>query len=529
MKNDTLLRAKVGQLLVPSFGDAIFVIFFFGVTYVFGQKLLGDGDTGYHIRAGEYIINTLAIPRYDMFSFIAPPLPWTAHEWLTEVIMAALHAQFGLTGVVFFYAGLIALLYSLLFRMLRRSDGFILIAMMITLLAVLSSVMHWLARPHIFSLLLLVVWYDLLDSYHYRGVDRLYLLPLLMLLWVNLHGGFISGFILLGIYLVGNLILSRFGAPEEREAARRRWRRLLSITFFCLAASLVNPFGYHILLFPFKLVSDSYLMDNTEEFMSPNFHDSTIVPFKLLLLMVLALLAASRQRLNIIELALMLFFVNMALFSVRYIPLFAIIAVPISTRLANRLLSESKNRGLCWLKRKDAGYAEIDAQTRGFLWPVSIIVAMVLFSAYRGVTIRFDEKLKPVAAVEFLKKERIPGNMFDNDEFGDYIIYAAWPRYRVFIDGRLDMYGAERVKEYIKIRNTEAGWESVMKKYDMNWVIFDAPSPLCRYLLGRSDWRLIYADKVANIFVRDLPIYQPLIRKYPAVKPVPHLTAATGA
>ena len=520
MKNQDMDTFKPSQFLLPSLGDFIFALLFFCITCIFGQKLLGDGDTGYHIRAGEYIIRTLSIPRHDMFSFISPRLPWTAHEWLSEVVMAAVHNRFGLTGVVVFFSGQIALAYYLLFRMLRRQNGYMLAALVLVLLAISSSMLHWLARPHIFSLLLMVVWYDLLDRYQYQGANRLYLLPPLMLLWVNLHGGFISGFILLGIYGAGNLVLARSGVAEEREAAHRRWLQILKITLLCLAASLVNPFGYHILLFPFTLVADRYLMDHVQEFLSPNFHEMAALPFKLLLLLILSLLAASRRRLNSIELALLLSFVNMAFYSARYIPLFAIIAAPIALRLADRVLGESGGRAIVWLRRKDAGIAEIDSQARGYLWPLLAALAVVLFLAQSGSALRFDEKLKPVAAVEFLKREQIPGNMFNGDEFGDYIIYSAWPRYRVFIDGRLDMYGTKLLKEHDKVTKFEADWESVMKKYDMNWIIYDADSALSRYLLVCRGWRLIYADKVANIFVRDIPLYQPLIRKYPKVQPV---------
>ena len=115
----------------------------------------------------------------------------------------------------------------------------------------------------------------------------------------------------------------------------------------------------------------------------------------------------------------------------------------------------------------------------------------VLFSAANGsLEYTFDSKIKPVAAVEFLKKEPIKGNMFDNDEFGDYIIYAASQKYKVFFDGRSDMYGTEIMKEYFKIANFENGWEDVLKKYRIGWIIYDANSGLSRYLLQNDGWRL---------------------------------------
>jgi hypothetical protein len=104
--------------------------------------------------------------------------------------------------------------------------------------------------------------------------------------------------------------------------------------------------------------------------------------------------------------------------------------------------------------------------------------------------------------------------MFNDDEFGDYIIYAAWPRYKVFIDGRTDMYGAARVKEYVTLSSASEGWEALMEKYQFSWVIHGANSMLSKTLLARPDWHRVYSDKVANIFVKSLPQHEKLIAKY---------------
>jgi len=132
----------------------------------------------------------------------------------------------------------------------------------------------------------------------------------------------------------------------------------------------------------------------------------------------------------------------------------------------------------------------------------------------------FDENAKPVAAVEFLKKETLYGNMFDNDEFGDYIIYAAWPQYKVFFDGRSDMYGTDIAKEYLRVVRFKHGWEKIIEKYNITWIIYNANSVFSRFLLQNDDWKLIYADKVANIFLKNIPENQRLIEKYSNVEPV---------
>jgi hypothetical protein len=135
------------------------------------------------------------------------------------------------------------------------------------------------------------------------------------------------------------------------------------------------------------------------------------------------------------------------------------------------------------------------------------------------IRFNFDKKSKPVDAVEFIKKEKINGNMFNNDEFGDYIIYAAWPQYRVFFDGRSDMYGTEMMKEYFKVTRIQPDIDNVLEKYRIDWIIYDSGSSLSVYLLQKKDWKLIYSDGVADIFVRDIKENQPLIEKYRGVKP----------
>lgn len=500
------------RFYLPSLADMLFLSIFLFLCISRGQGLLGDGDTGYHIRAGEWILRSLSIPRYDIFSYHFPPIPWTAHEWLSEVIMALVHRYTGLTGIVLLFTFLLALTFYLLFLKIRDSGGNILIALFIVLLATAASQIHWLARPHVFSLLLFYVWYRILDEFRDGTRDQLYLLPPLMLLWVNLHGGYLSGFLLLGIFIAGEAPAFFSVASEIRDPARRRVKALAVISAVCLALSCVNPYGWHILLFPFNLVSNKLIMDSVTEFMSPNFHEPS--PLKYLILLLVALLALSREKLRLTDLLLLLVFLNMSLYSVRYIPLFAIIASPILVRRANLLLECSDGRWAGLLAKKGRNISAVDASSGGIHWPIAAGIVVALFIAMGTVHYGFDPKTKPVAAVRFLEQESLPGNMFCNDEFGDYVIYAAWPRYRVFFDGRSDMYGTDRLKEYIKVTNFEEGWEKVLDKYRINWIFFNTDSRFSRFLRERKDWSLIYRDKVASIFIRNTAPNSTIIKRY---------------
>lgn len=503
------------RFLLPSISEMVFLSVFLLLALQQGQALLRDGDTGYHIRTGEFIIQNWTIPERDIFSFRSPPIPWTAHEWLSEIIMAIVHDVSGLTGIVVFFSFFIAIAYLLLFRMLRHESRDILLGALIVCFAAVSSTPHWLARPHIFSLALTVIWYHLLNEFQYRQKNRLFLLPLLILLWVNLHGGYIVGILLLGIYLVGNLVSSITNRGPSADRFLQNSKTLLLIMTVCVLVSMINPQGYHILLFPFKVTSDTFLMDHVQEFLSPNFHKP--LPFKYLLLLLIAILARSRPAVNWIELLLILTFTYMALYSVRYITLFVIIAAPILVRLIDQMKLELPTKVSRFLEERSMRLSQMEWQTSGYVWSVVALGVVIALGVAGSYQYKFSEESYPVSAVEFLKKENIVGNTFTHDGFGDYIIYAAWPQHKVFIDGRTDMYGAERLKEYLNLAHAMPGWKEVVDKYAFSAILFDTHSPLASALAGDRNWHLIHSDPLASIFLRKDGRNQHLIDKYPHV------------
>lgn len=506
------------KLLIPSIATLFSLVFFLGLLLTPGRDLLKDCDTGFHIRTGEYILETLSIPKYDIFSFRTPSREWINTAWLSDVIMALIHKISGLTGIVVFFALLISLSYFLFFKVVQAKNVNIIFVTIITFIIILFSEIHALARPHIFSWIFVLIWYYVLDSFWYKQNNYLYLLPPLMLLWVNLHGSFLLGFVLLGIYFVGDLI-NLFTMNKQ---VYMRNAKILGLTIaLCVLAACVNPYGYHLIFYPFELVSNKFIVDRISEFLSPNFHELNAIFFELLLLLSISIFLLSTKRVNTIELILIIFFTHMGFYSIRNVVYFGIIVAPILGKHAESILQNSKTALGTFLKRREENLSAIDGSSYGYIW-IFLVLSLVVAGVKVGLLkYAFDEKVKPVTAVNFLQKENIQGNMFNDDEFGDYIIYSAYPQYKVFIDGRIGAaYEDERFKEYLKVIHFELGWEQVIWKYDMKWIIFETDSALSRFLLERRDWHLIYSDKVANIFVRNIPEYQDLIRKYQNVKPI---------
>jgi hypothetical protein len=505
------------RLWLPSIADVVFICVLLICLFKGGNELLGDADTGYHIRTGEYILRTHSVPTHDIFSYITPPLPWFAHEWLSEVIMAWVHQLGGMTAIVIFFSIAIALCYALLFKFVESLPCNLLVGLLVVALTTTSSFLHWLARPHIFSLLLTVVWYRILDEYQTTGRNRLWLLPPLMLLWVNLHGGFILGLLLLAIYLAGNVATVLFTRGEDVDKAKKKSRKLAIVAAACAVVCLVNPRGYLVLLFPFQTLSNKFVTTNVIEFFSPNFHDP--LPYKYLLLVAIGVLVISRS-VGVIEWVLLLLLTHMSLYSQRFIPLFAIIVTPMVVRGAQAIIDRLPDRLRSFFAVRDENLRLNNAMAKGYLWPIVVVAAVIARADSGKLHFFFDPAIKPIAAVEFLKNEPINGNVFNDDEFGDYLIYAAAPQYKVFFDGRSDMYGEFWGEQYVAIARLHPNWEQVVEKNGFSWIFFGAKTPLSMLLLEKKNWRLIYADKVANIFVKDIPENRALIAKYPEVKPV---------
>jgi len=211
--------------LFPSLTDLAFampVIFLFA--RMDGAKtMLGDGDTGWHIRTGEWILANLRVPRQDLFSFTKAGQPWFAWEWLWDVCFAWLYHHGGLATVVTASIAVLSLTFALLFRLVSRHCANPFVAFGATLLACACSTLHWLARPHLFTLLLVVVLLSILDRVRSGAMRWLFVLPFLTILWTNLHGGFLAELIILAGFVAGEASRAAFAADrDERRAAMQK-------------------------------------------------------------------------------------------------------------------------------------------------------------------------------------------------------------------------------------------------------------------------------------------------------------------
>ncbi len=522
--------------LIPSIADLIFVSLLGLLVYTnLSVRLLGDAGIGWHIRTGQLILANHAIPHDDPFSSSMAGQPWFAWEWLYDSLVGALDRAAGLNAVVVFTALVIAVTFSWTFRLLLQRGTNLLVAVVLILLAASAAMIHFLARPHVLSWFFTIVWFWVLESSASKSTNSpadvrhqrrlLWLLPLLMLVWVNVHGAFLLGFALLGIYwlrAVWHLLRlkeDRFEDALEKIWAGKRVRNLALIGIFSALATFINPYGWKLHLHVYHYLSNRFLMDHIDEFQSPNFHGVAQKCFAVLLMLSLVALAARKRDVRLNGALLVLFAVYSGLYASRNIPISALLLVlVIGPGLSNavQLFAGTfvKRRGKFspqgptsthFLQRMQA----IESSLPGHLWPIAATVLTCWIAFHGGklgttplMDAHFDAKRFPVGAVSYLETHSAQGPVFVPDSWGGYFIYRLYPLIKVAVDDRHDFYGEAFLKSYLKTMHVEPGWQDFLGEYQVRIVVVPKDSALANILRETPGWQPIYTDEVATAFAR---------------------------
>jgi hypothetical protein len=540
------LRPRWVSWIAPSVGDLIFAALLGLMAFTtLSVRLLGDAGIGWHIRTGQLILATHAIPRVDPFSAtafsVASGRAWFAWEWLYDLLVGWLDAAAGLNGVVLFTALVIAAVFAWTFRLLLRRGTNILVALLLVLLAASAAMIHFLARPHVVSWLFTVAWFCILDSSERRcwasdsesfatsdtnprRVSRLWLLPPLMLVWVNVHGGFLLGFVLLAIYWCSAAWqwLQPTGDRFEevlRQIRARRLVRILTLTGILSGlATLVNPYGFQLHVHIYRYLTNRFLMDHINEFQSPNFHYVAQKCFAGLLLLTLVALAMKKREAGparASQALIILFAVYSGLYASRNIPVSSLLLIlvigPWLSQAMERL-GDRRAGGLGFTSSRFLQRMEkIEFSLRGHLWPIAMVVFTSWIAAHGGklgatplMDAHFDAKRFPVAAVNYLEAQNkdVQGPLVSPDDWGGYLIYRLYPRVRMVIDDRHDFYGEQFLKSYLKMVQAQPGWQDFLQQSRAHSLVVPKDSALANLLAETAGWKAIYSDDVATIFVR---------------------------
>jgi hypothetical protein len=483
---------KRGAWWQPTFLDVVLgalVLWLFVMGAKGWELLLSDGDTGWHIRTGEWILANGRVPAEDLFSFSKPGAPWFAWEWLADVLFALLHSAGGLPLLAFF-SGFLLLFTSvqLLRYMVWRGVGPI-VAFPVFLLCVGGSTMHYLARPHIFTLLFLCGTLWLLDSQRRKSTRAIWWLVPVAMLWTNLHGGWPALFVLLGVQLGLRFF--------RRDPA---FRTELYVTLACALATLCNPYGWKLHQHIAAYLQNDWIRSTVAEFQSPQFRGENLLQFEVLLL---GSLAAAGLRLlrgwsGWVEAVYVVVWAHLSLGSVRHAPILILVGAPVFSEELYRMIAQ------VWVGAKKSSisgiFRDLDADLRPRFARVSVWALVLSAGAWGFGKSRwpgdFPGTLFPAAARIAVASQLEGKRIFMPDQWGDYWIYHEWPRTKVWMDGRSDFFGQVLGEETLNVARAGRGWEAKLDAWRIGHAILPPASPLAAAMEGRG-WKVLYRDRVA--------------------------------
>jgi hypothetical protein len=461
------------------------------------------------------MLATSSIPHLDVYSFSAAGHPWVMHEWLADLAMYLLFQAGGLPWLVAVFAGVVTAAAICLYLLLRRTGLPPSAAVILTLVGALAGSTAWGARPQLLNVLFCGLL--LLGLIEYRaGRLHAWMLPPFIWLWANLHSAFLVGVIISALFVAGESVdawRSREGSMPRRRLTALAW----GIGAGCLL-SVINPFGIQTILFSLGTLTSPLIQNNIQEWASPDFHSLAGLLVEGMIFLLLAGLATGRVKARTSEWLLAFALLYLALASQRHVPLFVLGAAPLMGRCAQALLSLASSllppadqrptaqAALRWRPARPMG----NSLTLGAINLALLIVVGVGMIAYRAVpSLRPAAEatairgVLPVQAADALQRTGRPVRVFNYYDYGGYLIWRLYPEGgRVFIDGRVEVYGPQVFSQYLRVSYLASGWQDVITRAHPDAIVLPSAHPLTGILEQDPAWSLLSRDDVATVFIR---------------------------
>ncbi|HLF18536.1 MAG TPA: hypothetical protein VI749_06530 [Candidatus Omnitrophota bacterium] len=470
-------------------------------------------DIWFELKSGELFLKNPSFHFTDTFSFLTQVKEFVNQEWAGEALFSLIHGASGIPGLILFKSFLIIGTFGLLFKLasIRRADFFII--MWILFLTLLVCRFRLTVRPHIISDFFLVLFMYILNRHTLGNKSLGYTLPFLMVIWTNFHFGSIVGLYLIGIYLLAYASALLFPRLQNKKTvSRTSFFHLVIIFILSYAATFINPAAQAFHSFADETLHLGYKL-GVLEIVPPFLLPLEFFPLYWTLVAAYTLLIIlNLKKVDMIDLFLFLFGLGLSLYMLRFIPLFGILAVPIITGILTDWLNHTR-----WPKLPNA--------LRHPLLHIGImlLITVALIRSDKGYLQQFEfgygiSKKHPFEAINFLKDNRIDGNIFNDIKYGGHIIFERYPDNKVYMYGRYTVFSDTIIKEYAEILSVNTDWQKLFDHYDINIVFLGSAlaqgSALLRELSQSPLWHLVYLDDKALVFIKDIPEYAEIIKRY---------------
>jgi len=467
---------------------------------VFARQIfaLTDPDYWWHVRTGQYIYETGAIPHADFYSFTAAGQPWIAHEWLAELLFYVVQHHAGYLGDVLLFglvsAGTMLAVYAAC-RLRGVSEPGSTFLVLASFAMAMSSVN---VRPQTLTLLLLATTALVLSAYRLGRRRLAWLLPPLLVLWVNLHGGYLIGLGLIWL-TCGGEIIAKIGRRPTVPI-----RPLLLVGGLSTLAVLVNPNGSDALRYSLEYAAggDNGWLGYIAEWQRPSATEPATMVFVAAVLLAVGL-AAARRLPGPVEALWLLVFGALGFQAVRHLALYAVIAPPVLGAGLRPWLPPLRRPFATW--RHPARLSST--------WALAVLgCSLLLFLRMSAAGAHAQTGWEPGAdgypagAVAYLRGHPAEGaRVFGDYAWGGYLIYSLYPERAVFIDGRIDVYGSRIGQRYAAVADVAPGWRQILDDEGVDIVVAKRGSRLTRALADDPAWRESYVGDVDQVFQRAAP------------------------
>jgi hypothetical protein len=461
-----------------------------------------DTDLWWHLKDGAFIWHNGSVPTQDYMSFTFRGHAWTDHEWLAELLMYGLYSLGGLWALVIFYAVAITVTYGLVYLAMRQMGVHPMLALFVTAGAFMASSGSWGPRIQMLSLFFLAL-YSLVLGQYLKSPRRALLvaLPAIMVIWANIHGGFVLGLVLIGATLVGEWLNRVSGRPNLDWLQLRDLLVALAASF---AITVVNPNTYRLLLYPLTFILPNAYTNIIQESASPNFHLPVMMIFEVLLLILIGALAIGRAPVNWRHLILIIGFTHLALSQVRNVPIWAVIVSPLVAYYAAQAGAALGIRG-----RDPNAIRRPVTRSKALINAVLILAIVVVYAGAgaRYVNAKAMRKAEtsnyPAGAIRYMGAHQLPPRVFVSYSWGGYLLWNLFPRYRDYMDSRADtLYDNRILNGYLTMYTASPGWRKTLNEFHIQDVLVEHKAPLAQVLALDPGWRLAYHDAESVLYVR---------------------------
>jgi len=474
----------------------------------FHEILATNQDLGRHLLLGNYILTHHTVPATNLFSYTHPDFPFLNHHYLSEVVFYLFYSFSGYLGLLVLTTILMLITWGVLFVFsTKRTPFFAVLLTSFILLPILFERTD--IRPELFSYLFTALFTTILFKNREKATSLLFLLPVISLLWVNMHIYFFVGILLVAAFLLDAVV-------HKKQLLTKETKRLLFILTLCMFATMINPQGLNGALYPLQTFQNyGYTIEENQTFFfleSLGFQKPSVLPFKIAAVGLIALLILCRKRTRPIDVLLSLLMLIAAGAAVRNFPLFAIVLFYPFAYLIG-VLSQMALKKYAQLESTTIQLCLLLILLPALFWQFSTTLSL------RQVGFSVSEKMAP--AIDFFEKNSLRGPIFNNFDIGSYLLYRLYPKERVFVDGRPEAYPASFFSlTYIPMQQDPSVFTAVDNTYHFNTIIFSHTdqtpwaNTFLKTILVNQNWKILYLDSYSIILLKNTQENQNLIQKY---------------